>query len=116
MRSTSRKRLARCASINPVQSCPCTGVDVSRAARSRSDTRGDGCAKGTAMRTLMCCLFHPRRHQFGRSRVRLLTPFLLGHARAGAGLWRRLVGGVFVHACSVFFFFGNDMATDGNSK
>lgn len=30
MRSTSRKRLARCASINPVQSCPCTGVDVSR--------------------------------------------------------------------------------------
>ena len=41
-------------------------------------------------------LFHPRRHQFGRSRVRLLTPILLGHARAGAGLWRRLVGGVFV--------------------
>ena len=48
--------------------------------------------------------FHPRRHQFGRSRVRLLTPFLLGHARAGAGLWLRLVGGVFVHDASLVFF------------
>lgn len=45
----------------------------------------------------------PRRHQYGCTRVRLLTPFLLDLAQASAGFWVRLGGGGFVHAASVLF-------------
>jgi hypothetical protein len=58
----------------------------------------------------------PRRHQYGCTRVRLLTPFLLDLAQASAGFWVWLGGGFFSHASSVFFLAVFDMATDGNSK